>query len=76
MSLLALLRCGHKQLSRIFTIGGKTYQVCLDCGAELEYDLTAMRPTGKQLAASLGAASKRRSQCATLQPLTSRRKSS
>ncbi len=43
MSLLALLRCGHPKLSRIFTIGGKTYQVCLECGTELEYDLVNMR---------------------------------
>lgn len=50
MSLLTWLRCGHRQLSRIFTIGGKTYQVCLECGAELEYDLETMKqlPEGKR----------------------------
>jgi len=34
--------CHHKALSRVFTIGRKTYQVCCDCGAEFEYSLKTM----------------------------------
>lgn len=47
MMLLALFRCSHPRLTEIFTIGGHTYQVCLECGAELEYDLETMQPTGE-----------------------------
>jgi len=46
MMLLALLRCSHTSLSRVFTVDGRTYRVCLNCGRELEYDLAAMRETG------------------------------
>lgn len=34
--------CHHRNLSRVFTIGGRTYQVCCDCGAEFDYSLTSM----------------------------------
>ena len=54
MKLFALVfGCAHPKprLSRVFTLDtGKhkrTYRVCLECGAELEYDLAAMRLTGK-----------------------------
>lgn len=53
MITLPWLRCDHPQLSRLFTIGGVTYQVCLKCGAELEYDLVTMRLTGKSLSYSV-----------------------
>ena len=29
--------CHHRQLSRVFTIKKRTYQVCVECGREFEY---------------------------------------
>jgi hypothetical protein len=37
-----LFGCHHHNLSRVFTIHGRTYQVCCDCGAEFKYSLTKM----------------------------------
>ena len=37
-----LFGCHHQNLSRVFTIQGRTYQVCCDCGAEFKYSLTNM----------------------------------
>jgi hypothetical protein len=37
-----LFGCHHKALSRVFTIGHRTYQVCCDCGTEFEYSLKTM----------------------------------
>ena len=37
-----LFECHHSDLSRVFTIKHRTYQVCLDCGQELEYSLSLM----------------------------------
>ena len=37
-----LFGCHHHNLSRVFTIRGRTYQVCCDCGAEFKYSLTNM----------------------------------
>jgi len=34
--------CHHRHLSRIFTIGGRTYRVCCDCGAKFKYSLVSM----------------------------------
>jgi hypothetical protein len=34
--------CRHRHLSRVFTIRGKTYKVCCDCGAHLPYSLDRM----------------------------------
>lgn len=31
-----VFRCRHRELSRIFTIKGRTYQVCFKCGREFE----------------------------------------
>ena len=31
-----VFRCRHRQLSRVFTIKGRTYQVCFKCGREFE----------------------------------------
>lgn len=38
-----LFGCDHHKLSRVFTIKGRTYQVCWDCGAEFEYSWERMR---------------------------------
>ena len=37
-----LFGCHHQNLSRVFTIHGRTYRVCCDCGAEFKYSLTKM----------------------------------
>jgi hypothetical protein len=34
--------CHHSQLSRVFTIKQRTYQVCFECGKEFEYSLALM----------------------------------
>ena len=34
--------CHQRELSRVFTIDHKTYQVCLDCGRKLQYSWRAM----------------------------------
>lgn len=37
-----LFGCHHGHLSRVFTIGGRTYRVCCDCGAKFKYSLARM----------------------------------
>ena len=37
-----LFGCHHSSLSRVFTIGRRTYRVCCDCGAEFDYSLETM----------------------------------
>jgi hypothetical protein len=37
-----LFGCHHGNLSRVFTIEGKTYQVCCKCGAKFDYSLVEM----------------------------------
>jgi hypothetical protein len=37
--------CHHNQLSRVFTIKQRTYQVCFKCGKEVEYSWALMRPS-------------------------------
>jgi hypothetical protein len=39
----ALFGCHHQQLSRVFTIRRRTYQVCFKCGREFEYSWELMR---------------------------------
>jgi hypothetical protein len=34
--------CHHTQMSRVFTIKNRTYQVCFECGRECEYSLASM----------------------------------
>ena len=34
--------CHHGQLSRVFTIDGKTYRVCCNCGSKFDYSLDTM----------------------------------
>ena len=34
--------CNHGQLSRVFTIRKRTYQVCFECGREFEYSWALM----------------------------------
>jgi hypothetical protein len=35
--------CHHRQLSRIFTIHNRTYQVCIRCGRQFEYSWELMQ---------------------------------
>jgi hypothetical protein len=44
-----LFGCRHGNLSRVFTIGGRTYRVCCGCGAKSDYSLASMS-TGRRLA--------------------------
>ena len=37
-----LFGCRHRNLSRVFTIGGQTYCVCCECGAKFSYSLENM----------------------------------
>jgi hypothetical protein len=37
--------CHHSQLSRVFTIKERTYQVCVECGQEIEYSWKLMHST-------------------------------
>jgi len=34
--------CHHRQLSRVFTVDGRSYRVCCGCGAEFRYSLATM----------------------------------
>lgn len=34
--------CHHSNLSRVFTIGRRSYRVCCGCGAQFEYSLERM----------------------------------
>ena len=34
--------CHHSQLSRVFTIKKRTYQICVECGREFEYSWACM----------------------------------
>lgn len=37
-----LFGCHHSELSRVFTIGGSSYRVCCDCGAQFRYSFETM----------------------------------
>ena len=34
--------CRHGKLSRVFTLEGRSYKVCCDCGAHFDYSLRTM----------------------------------
>jgi hypothetical protein len=34
--------CHHGHLSRVFSIDGRTYRVCCECGAKFNYSLASM----------------------------------
>jgi len=38
----SLFGCHHRNLSRVFTIRRRTYQVCVECGREFEYSWARM----------------------------------
>jgi hypothetical protein len=37
-----LFGCHHRNVSRVFSIGGETYKVCCDCGTKFNYSLEKM----------------------------------
>lgn len=37
-----LFECHHRDLSRVFTINKRTYQVCFNCGLEIDYSWDRM----------------------------------
>lgn len=39
-----LFGCSHTKLTRPFTLGDQTYEVCLDCGKQIYYSAKEMRP--------------------------------
>lgn len=41
-TLAFIFGCHHSHLSRVFTIDGRTYRVCCDCGAKFKYSLARM----------------------------------
>lgn len=36
--------CSHSRVTRPFTLGDKTYKVCLECGKQIYYSAQEMRP--------------------------------
>lgn len=45
-----VFECHHRHLGRVFTINNRTYQVCFECGQEVEYSWELMR-SAKSVAA-------------------------
>ena len=43
-----LFGCHHSNLSRVFTIGRRTYRVCCGCGAQFDYSLETMAITRRR----------------------------
>jgi len=39
-----LFGCTHSRVTRPFTLGEETYEVCLDCGKQIYYSASEMRP--------------------------------
>lgn len=39
-----LFGCTHSRVTRPFTLDSETYEVCLDCGKQIYYSATEMRP--------------------------------
>jgi hypothetical protein len=55
MLLEFLFGCRHQALSRVFTIGGQTYQICCDCGARFSYSWSKMSMERWQRPVTIGA---------------------
>lgn len=43
-----LFCCHHRHVSRVFTIGGSTYQVCVECGTRFEYSVETMQRSARR----------------------------
>ncbi len=46
----SLFGCHHRELSRVFTIRKRTYQVCFACGQEFDYSWELMHSVRSQVA--------------------------
>ena len=46
--------CWHRHISRPFTLWGRTYEICLDCGKELPYSLELMSRVKKDTFTATG----------------------
>ncbi len=44
-----LFGCHHRHISRVFTISGRTYRVCIDCGSRFKYSLATMSMEGHEV---------------------------
>ncbi len=44
-----LFGCHHRHISRVFTIEGESYRVCLDCGSRFAYSLRTMSMKGHEV---------------------------
>ncbi len=44
-----LFGCHHRHISRAFTISGRTYRACLDCGSRFKYSLATMSMEGHEV---------------------------
>ena len=40
--IFSFFACHHRDLSRVFTIKNRTYQVCFECGREIDYSWELM----------------------------------
>jgi hypothetical protein len=38
----SIFGCHHGQISRVFTIGGRSYKICCGCGRKFNYSLASM----------------------------------
>jgi hypothetical protein len=47
----SMFGCHHQQLSRVFTIRRRTYQVCIECGREFDYSWALMHAVQPSAAA-------------------------
>lgn len=45
-----VFECHHRHLGRVFTIKNRTYQVCFDCGQEVEYSWELMHSVKSEIA--------------------------
>ncbi len=47
-----VFECHHRELSRVFTIKNRTYQVCFECGREIDYSWELMHSLERMRAKS------------------------
>jgi hypothetical protein len=50
--LRSLFGCRHADLSRVFTIDNRSYQVCFECAEQIDYSLERMRSDERTVAAA------------------------
>jgi hypothetical protein len=45
-----LFECHHHNMSRVFTINRRSYQVCIECGQQVDYSLKLMHALPRETA--------------------------